>query len=120
MLRFNKAKDSPLRFMLHELMLYRPTREEFNPEEVESLYDESYNDERKVDIVKRQVMEHLEGVEEARYYVEEVKKQLDTTDTAIKLDPTLQQDNADCDEEVTEEHPDYIHIDPGQLDNDLN
>ena len=47
-------------------MLYRPTREEFDLTIVESLYDEMYNSERKVDIVKRQVMEHLEGVEEAR------------------------------------------------------
>ena len=55
-LRFNKAKDDPLRFMLHELMLYRPTRKEFDPEEIESMYDETYNGERKVDIVKRQVI----------------------------------------------------------------
>ena len=38
--------------MLHELMLYRPTRKEFEPEEIESMYDETYNGERKVDIVK--------------------------------------------------------------------
>ena len=104
--------------MLHELMLYRPTREEFNLEEVASLYDDTYHGERKVDIVKRQVMEHLEGVEEARFYVEEVKKEIDTTETANKMDPALEQDNADCDEDVTEEHPDYIHIDPGQLASD--
>ena len=36
------------------------------------------------------------------------------------LDPTLEQDNADRDEEVPEEHPDYIHIDHGQLENDPN
>ena len=58
-LRFNKAKrDNPLKFMLHELMLYRPTREEIDMDKVESLYNETHNGERKVDIVKRQVMEH--------------------------------------------------------------
>ena len=51
-LRFNKVKDNPIRFMLHELMLYRPTREEFDLTIVESLYDEMYNGERKVEIVK--------------------------------------------------------------------
>ena len=89
-LRYNKVKDNPIRFMLHELMLYRPTREEFNLEEVASLYDDTYHGERKVDIVKRQVMEHLEGVEEARYYVEQVKKEVNISETANRLDPELE------------------------------
>ena len=54
-------------------------------------------------------------VEEARYYVEQVKKEIDLTETAQNLDPALEQDNADCDEEVDAEHPDFIHIDPGQI-----
>ena len=79
-----------------------------------------YGDKRKVDIVKSQVMEHLEGVEEARYYVEQIKKEIDLTETGNKLDPTLEQDNADCDEEDTTEHPDFLHIDPGQLTTEGN
>ena len=73
-LRFNKSnKDSdPKKFMLSELMLYRPTREEIDMDQVETLYEESYHGRRKVDIVKSQVMEHLEGVEGARYYVKQV------------------------------------------------
>ena len=58
--------------MLSELMLYRPTIEEINEDKVEILYNEKYDSKRKVDIVKNQVMEHLEGVEEARYYIEQV------------------------------------------------
>ena len=54
-------------------------------------------------------------VEEARYYVEQAKKEIDLTETAQNLDPALEQDNADCDEEVDAEHPDFIHIDPGQI-----
>ena len=50
-----------------------------------------YNDKRKVDIVKSQVMEHLEGVEEARYYVEQAKKEIDLTEIAEKMDPALEQ-----------------------------
>ena len=101
--------------MLSELMLYRPITEEIDKDQVESLYDDMHGDERKVNIVKTQVMEHLEGVEEARYYIEQVKKEIDLTNIANKLDPTLEQENADCDEEVLGEHPDFIHIDPGQM-----
>ena len=118
-LRFNKAKrDDTIKYMLHEVMLYRPTREDVNIEHVESLYQEEYNGRRKVDIVKEQVMEHLEGVEEARYHVEQANKEIDTTEIGEQLDPALEQDNADCEEEIKEDHPDYEHIDPGQVTNE--
>ena len=35
------------------------------------------------------------------------------TDIANRLDPALEQANADCDGEVIVEHPDFFHIDPG-------
>ena len=115
-LRFNKAKrDNPLKFMLHEVMMYRPTREEIDITKVDAMYQETYGGKRKVDIIKNQVMEHLEGVEEARYYVEQVKKELETNETAEQLDPALEQDNADCEDELKEDQPDYEHIDPRQV-----
>ena len=60
-------------------------------------------------------MEHLEGVEEARYYVEQAKKEVDLTEIGEQLDPALEQDNADCEEIELEEHPDLIHADPDQI-----
>ena len=63
-------------------------------------------------------MKHLEGVEEARYYVEQVKKEIDLTEVGNQLDPALEQDNADCEEEVLSEHPDFLHIDPSQITSD--
>ena len=73
-LRFNKAKrdNDPLKFMLNELMLYRPTRGEIDMDQVESMYNETYDGKSKIARLKEQVMEHLEGVEEACYYVEQV------------------------------------------------
>ena len=47
-----------------------------------------------------------------------MKKEIDLTDVAQKLDPTLEQNNADCDDDVETEHPDFIHIDPGQITTD--
>ena len=75
-----------------------------------------YGNRRKVEIVKSQVMEHLEGVEEARYYVEQIQKEIDLAQIGTQLDPTMEQNNADCEEEVMLEHPDFHHIDPEQLD----
>jgi hypothetical protein len=37
------------------------------------------------------------------------------TEIANKLDPALEQANADCDEDVLVEHPDFLHIDPSQI-----
>ena len=121
-LRFNKTNkdNNPQKFILSELMLYRPVQEEIDVDNAEATYDEMYTGQRKCDLVKAQVMEHLEGVEEARYYVEQVKKELDLTETAKQLDPTLEQDNADCDDEVEAEHPDFLHINPGQITAETN
>ena len=95
-LRFNKTNrdNNPKKYMLSELMLYKPVTAEIDQDDVEQLYVEVHNDKRKVDIVKSQVMEHLEGVEEGRYYVEQIKKELDLTEIGNTLDPTLQQENA--------------------------
>ena len=73
---------------------------------------EIYGSKRKVDIVKGQAMEHLEGVEEARYYVEQIQKEIDLTDVGIQLDAMAEQNNADCQGEIISQHPDYQHLDP--------
>ena len=72
-LRFHKANqaNNPQKYMHSEIMLYRPVSEEIDPTQVESQYEEMFRDKRKVDIMKSQVMKHLEGVEEGRYYVEQ-------------------------------------------------
>ena len=119
-LRFNKINkdNNPKKYLLAEIMLYKPVQDEIDVDQVEAIYEETYNGKRKVDIVKAQVMEHLEGVEEARYYVEQVKKEVDLTNTAVQLDPTLEQSNADCDDELETDHPEFTHIDPGQIVSD--
>ena len=116
-LRYNKINkdNNPKKYLVAELMLYKPVQMEIDVDQAETMYDEIYQDKRKVDIVKAQVMEHLEGVEMARYWVEQVKKDIDLENVGQKLDPTLEQSNADCDDEIETEHPDYSHIDPGQL-----
>ena len=62
--------------MLNEVMLYRPLQDEVDPNDVEALYLEEYNGKRKIEIIKNQVMEHLVGVEEARYHVAQVMNEM--------------------------------------------
>ena len=77
--------------MFSEVILYFPHTKELKLEETLELYEENINGERKVDLVKRQVMEFLEDVTEARYFVEEALKDMDIQETGFALDSTFAQ-----------------------------
>ena len=63
--------------MLNELMLYTPYREE-QLDDYENNCAEIYmQKENYIKIVISKVMEHLESIEEARWIMEEAKKELD-------------------------------------------
>ena len=82
--------------MLHEVMLYYPLRDEVKEDQVETLFEEKHGEERKVNIVKMQVMEFLEDIQEARYMVDQLKRdlELDLMKEAGKmLDPAGELDN---------------------------
>ena len=118
-LRFHKVRQDKEadKFMLNELMLYRPTRDEFQSDDLFELYHEQHLGQRKVDIVKSQVMEYLESVEEARLMMAEAEKEMDQflADIGGALDPQGQQDNDECEDEGQREHPDYLHLDPSLI-----
>ena len=119
-LRFHtvKTENDPQRFMLNELMLYKPLDEEVKDEEIETLYNEKDGDDLKIDLVKRQVMEFLEGVTEARFHAEQLRKELDIDldeIAATGLDPQGFQDNEDCELEGDDAHEDFHHLDPDML-----
>ena len=61
-------------------------------------------------------MEHLQSVEEARHYVDEITKKIDLRDIGISLDAAAEQSNAECKEETAELHPDYVHLDTENVD----
>ena len=121
-LRFHKVnKDTRYkRYMLNEIMLYRPLTDEVTDDQIEDFYTEEFDGENKIRIVKNQVMEFLEGVQEARYHVEQMMKELDVDAledaAAVKMDPAGHQDNEDCDEEAPEEHGDHLHCNPDNID----
>ena len=121
-LRYHKLHDAnePIKFMLSEIMLYVPLTEEVPIDMVNEIYNDSYDGVRKVDLVKKQVMEYLEDVTEARYFVEEVMKELDIEKIGCIMDPNLEQLNKDCEAEEFEDHPDFQHLDPNMLDDNEN
>ena len=112
-LRFHKIKEKKdgLRYLFNEVMLYYPLQEELSEDQALELYEESYQDRSKVEIVKSQVMEYLDEIKEARHYVEEAHKELDLAEVneeiGALMDPEGELDNKECQEEEDEEHPDY-------------
>ena len=120
-LRFHKVNrdNKPHKFFLSELMLYIPFRDEeteFKPDDpdfIEKLYNKNHE---RIKKIKSKVMEHLHDVEEARHYVEEANKKLDLTNIATNLDAATEQSNAECQEELQELHPDYLHLDTDNVD----
>ena len=67
-LRFNKTNrdKNPKKFMLGELMLYRPTNKEIELDEVNFLYEEMHGGKRKIQIVKSKVMEQWSTFKELK------------------------------------------------------
>ena len=102
--------------MFSEVILYYPHNKELKLEEAFDMYEERISGERKVQIVKNQVMEFLEDVTEARFFVEEVMKEIDLEKIGFAMDPTAAQENLDCDDEGLVDHPDYGHINPDIVD----
>ena len=66
--------------------------------------------------VKGKVMEWIEDVEEARYFVEEVmKNEVNLEETGENMDPEMHQDKIECEMEGLEEDEQYRHLDPEGL-----
>ena len=122
-LRYHKyQKDNDhKRYMLSEIMKYTPLDDEVEDDKIEELYNEMIDGVRKIEIVKRQVMPHLEGVTEARYYIEKMNKEVQANlqaDAAKRINPMGVQDDDDCEDEGEEDHEDYLFCDPDQIKKD--
>ena len=118
---FKKNFDlNPHKFYLAELILYFPFRDEndLHPND-EQKCEKLYRDnEEKIKRVKAQVMPYLESVEEAQLIYEQSKENREENIKEImgvELDAEKEQEVADVDEEGEEEHPEYLHIDPVQV-----
>ena len=108
-LRFHKFKQDThfKEYFFSEALLYRPFQDEDQLEQEIRDIDPSLLCEE-IKCVKSQVMEHLQDVQEARYFVAEAQK---NDDTGAVLDPEGEQDIDDCEYEGLIDHPDYPDLD---------
>ena len=115
-LRFHKIKEknNSDRYLFGEVMLYYPLVKDIKIEQARQLYQDTYKGKRKVDIVKCQVMEFLEGVQEARYHLEMLEDDANLSDVAKLLDPQGEKDNEECDE-LEVEISEFDHLNPDDL-----
>ena len=122
-LRFHKVKEhtNPLKYFQNEIMLYSHFESEDelhfdDPEWIEAKFKESCDGiNRNIQIVKDQVMEHLESVEEAKFFVDELHKN-QVLEVGEELDANNEQDDLECLEEDLVEHPDFTHLNPDELE----
>ena len=118
-LRFHKFKpDSHFEsFLFSQALLYKPFKCEEDLEKelmnVDKNNVELLNSE--IQCVKSQVMEYLEDVQEARFFVEEA---IQTEEIGNTLDPEGEKDKKECEYEGVIEHPDFPEFDPGIFEED--
>ena len=122
-IRFHKANfnNNPHKYFLSELMLYIPFRDEevdFKPYDTDALEKIYLENEERIKSIKGKVMEYLESVEEARYYVEEALEKLNLEEVGATLDAAKEQEQSECEELMAELHPEYAHIHTDNVDKD--
>ena len=122
-LRFfkNKADKAPHMFFFSQLILYHPFRDENElfPEDPEKC-EELYNTHKKEILMRKaRIMPYLESVEEAQAMYEERKAKEETNvedSVGADLDPQMEQEAADGEDVEMEDHPDFVGMDPDDLD----
>ena len=117
-LRFHKFKIAthPKEYFFSEALLYKPFKKEQDIlDDIENLDVSEFNEQ--IQCVKGQVMEHLENVTEARYFVEENAR---NEEKEIELDPEGIQENAECEYEGIVNHPEFPDFDIEALEQESN
>ena len=124
-LRFFKKRFNvnPHKYYLAQLMLFHPFRDENElfPDDEEKCEQLYLKNEDKIKIVKAQLMPFLESVDEAQQIYQENREKEERGIEEVMgadLDPEMEQEIADGDEEEEEDHPDYYHIDTMQVQDD--
>ena len=125
-MRIHKKREDndPHRYYLSELMLYTAYTDEQDlfcddEEKCRALY---LKEKDNIQYVKKHLMPFAQGVEEARYYVQEaLKESRQESNMGNELDPELEQEIDECQEEEDLLHPDFIQLNPDdlELENDI-
>ena len=120
-----KTQDNnPHRFFLSELMLYTGYSDEQqlgcnDEDKCRQLYLEKQED---IQFVKKHLMPFAQGVEEARHFVQQAmtNEENATKNVGDELDPTLEQEILECQDEEDLMHPDYVQMNPDNFEFENN
>ena len=124
--RFHKKREDtdPHRYFLSELMLYTgyTDKEELGANDEQKCKDLYFNNKDAIQYVKRHLMPFMEGIEEARFYVEEAMKEERTIENNIgnELDAEKEQEIEECLDIEEQMHPDFEHINPDEQEFENN
>ena len=120
-IRFFKQKEDvdPYKFYLQQLILFHPFRSENEfPKDAEECKIKYFDNETKINRVQAKVMPFMVSVQKARsdYNENKENEEPDLEGVATMLDPENEQEIMDAEDEEEEEHPEYLHIDPDQIE----
>jgi hypothetical protein len=120
--RFHKKREDndPHRFFLSELMLYTgyTDEEELGANDEKKCRELYLRKKDAIQFVKMLMMPFTEGVEEARYFVEQAMKdeRNPNDDIGDILDPEQEREIIDCQDDEDILHPDFVQLNPDDLD----
>ena len=123
-LRIHKKRENndAHRYYLSELLLFTSytNESELGCDDEDKCRQLYFDKKDSIKYVKSHILPFAQGLEEARYYMEEItKNEEDKRNIGEDLDPTLEQELQDLDEEETV-HPDFTHINPDEIEIEQN
>ena len=120
-LRIHKKREdtNPHRYFLSELLLYHnyTSEEELGCDDETKCKNLYFANQKNILYVKKMMLPFVDGVEEARYYVQQTKEN-DGHINSIgdTLDPQHEQELTECQDNEEEIHPDFVQVDPDMLE----
>ena len=114
-----RADTDPHRFFLSELMLYTGYTDEQklgcdDEAKCREIYLEKQHD---ILFVKKLMMPFTQGVEEARYNVQQAMENDNSKHTVgNELDPELEKEILECQDEIEDLHPDFVQVNPDDFE----
>ena len=120
-LRIHKKKKDidPHRYFLSELILYHnyTSEQDLGCDDEQRCRDLYMSNKENISFVKKMMLPYVDEVDEARYYVEQAKEhEQKVHNIGDTLDSQLEQDVVECQDEEEHIHPDFVQVDPENLD----
>ena len=115
-----KQNIDPHRFFLSEMILYLGFTDEAElgaNDEIKCM-EKYFENEQSINFVKKHLLPYVEGIEEARTYIQESLE--NQSNIGNLLDPEQEQEIVDCQEEEETMHPDFLHLDPENIEDESN